>query len=351
VIERLFRWLANGGLTAWLLGRQAASSLRQNWGIAALAAVLAISLWVYVTDKNDTQRTARVAGAVRVECVNVPPGKAVSPSCSDQTVVVRVRGPDSAVKDLTSLDFHATADLSDVASDTASVRVIVDPKVPRVDVIDVSPAQITVRLEDLTSRNVPVRARLGGPPPRGFDVATTVLEPAEAIVSGPRSLVERVAAVEADLDLTGVHTNFHQTLLLHARDDQGADMQNVTVDPESTRVSVELTQVEFSALFVVEPTITGSPAPGFVSSGLQIDPPFVVVTGPADIFQGLDPVRGVTTEPISIDGASADVVRTVSLRLPQGARVEQPGVTVRVIITRALTGSGTASPAAATVPP
>jgi YbbR domain-containing protein len=349
MIERLFRWLANGGLTAWLLGRQAVFSLRENWGIAALAVVLAMSLWVYVTDKNDTERTARVPGAVRIECVNVPPGKAVSPSCGDQTVVVRVRGSDSALKDLTSLDFHATADLSDVTSDTASVRVIVDPKVPRVNVIDVSPTEITVRLEKLTSRNVPVRARLGGPPPRGYDVASTVLEPAEAVVSGPQSLVERVAAVEADLDLTGVHANFHQTLLLHARDDQGADMQNVAVEPESARVTVELRQLELSAAFIVVPAITGSPAAGFVASGLEVTPAFVVVTGPADVFQALDPTAGVATEPISIDGASADVVHTVALRLPPGAVLQQPGVTVRVIITPLRIG--TASPAAATVPP
>jgi hypothetical protein len=44
-------------------------------------------------------------------------------------------------------------------------------------------------------------------------------------VERPQSLVEQVAAVEADLDLTGVHTNFQQTLLLYARDDQGGDMK------------------------------------------------------------------------------------------------------------------------------
>ena len=98
MIERLFRWLGNGGLTAWLLGRQAVFSLRENWGIAVLAVVLAMSLWVYVTDKSNMERTARVPGAVPVECVNVPPGKAVSPSCGDQTVVVRVRGSDSALE-------------------------------------------------------------------------------------------------------------------------------------------------------------------------------------------------------------------------------------------------------------
>ncbi len=347
MIERLLRWFGRGGLTALLLGRQGVFSLRENWGIAALSVVLAASLWVYVTDKNDAERTARVPGAVSVECVNVPAAKAVSSPCSDQSVVVRVRAPDSVLKDLTSVDFTATADLSAVTSDTDTVRVIVDPKEARVDIIEVSPAEFTVHLENLTSRSVPVRTRLIGAPLRGFEVATATLEPEEAVVSGPQSLVDRVAAAEADLDLTGVRTDFAQTLLLHARDDQGGDIKNVTVDPESAVLNVELRQLDFSAPFIVEPTITGSPAPGFIVTGLQIEPPFVVITGPAEIFQGLDPTQGIATDPISIDGASADVVRPATLRLPQGARVEQPAVTVRVIITR----SGTASPTSATVPP
>ena len=342
MIERSVRWLRDGGLTAALLGRQAVFSLGQNWGIALLAVILAASLWVYVTDKNDTERTARVPGAVPIECVNVPSGKAVSSSCSDQKVVVRVRAPDSVFDDLTALDFAATADLSDVEGDVATVRVTVDPKEPRVDIVDVLPAEITINLEELTSSSVPVRTRLVGAPPRGFEIAAITLEPAEAVVSGPQSLVARVAAVEADLDLTGVRTNFSQTLLLAGRDDQGADIKNVTIDPESVRVSVELRQLEFSAPFIVVPSLAGSPAPGFVATGLQVDPPFVVVTGPADVFQGLDSTQGITTEPISIDGATTDVIRPLTLRLPDGAQVEQPVITVRIIIM----GAGTP-----TVPP
>lgn len=346
MIQRFFRWLGRGGLTALLLGRQGLFSLRESWGIAALSVVLAASLWVYVTDQDDAERTASV-GAISVQCVNVPPAKAILSPCSDQTVVVRVRAPDSVLNDLTSLDFTATADLSAVTADTATVRVLVDPKEARVEIIAVSPAEFTVHLENLTTRSVPVRTRLIGAPLRGFEIAATTLEPEETLVSGPQSLVERVAAVEADIDLTGVHANFSQLLLLTARDDQGADIQSVTASPESASVSIELRQLEFSAPFIVVPSITGSPAPGFVVVGLQIEPPFVVITGPSDVFQGLNPTTGIATEPISIDGASADVVRTLTLRLPQGARVEQPSVTARVIISRV----GTASPTPGGVSP
>jgi YbbR domain-containing protein len=46
------------------------------------------------------------------------------------------------------------------------------------------------------------------------------------------------------------------------------------------------------------------------------------VTGPVDVLQSIDAVRGIPTDEISIADARADVVRTVNLVLPAGARVQ-----------------------------
>jgi YbbR domain-containing protein len=332
MIGRIFRWLTEGSLTATMLGKQAVLSLRSNWGLAALSIVLASSLWVYVTDRSDSDITVRIPGSIAVECVNIPSGMAVSPPCAGQTIVVRVRGPESTIDDLTGQDFRATADLAGINSSSATVPITVEPREPRVEVVEVSPAEITVNLEELVSRTVPVRVRTLGVPPRGFEVADIQQEPAEAIVSGPEALVARVAAAEIDLDITGARSNFSQTLALSARDDQGGAIENVAVAPESASVTVELRQLDFSAPFVVVPSISGSPSEGFVVTGLLVEPQFVVVSGPADVLQTLDPVQGVGTEPISLDGANADVVRTVSLRLPDGVRADQDVITVRVSI-------------------
>jgi YbbR domain-containing protein len=341
VIEGAFGRLNNALRIAWLISRQVVTSLWQNWGIALLSVVLAVSLWVYVTNRQDTQQTGRIAGSVPVECVNVPADKAESPPCNDQSVTVRVRAPQSIFKDLTAADCRASADISAVSGADVLVPVRVECSQARVEVVDWSPAQIKVTLENVTSRTVAVRSQLVGAPPRGFQTQQIALQPQEVVVSGPESLVGRVASVDADLDLTGVRADLDQTVLLKARDEQGGDVRGVNVEPKSAQARITMLQLEFSAVFVVEPDISGTPAPGFRAAGVQIDPPFVTISGPAEVFQSLDPSKGIATEPISIDGASADVVRTVALRLPQGARVEQPGVTVRVIVTRATTATAT----------
>lgn len=265
-----------------------------------------------------------------MQCLHVPEGQAESPPCSDQSVTVRVRAPQSVFDRVTADDCKASADLSGAAGADVPVNVVCDRA--RVQVIDWSPSIIHITLENVSSRTVAVRTQLVGAPPQGFQAQLISAQPSEVVVSGPASAVARVASIDADLDLTAIRASLDQTVVLKARDEHGSEVSGVNLQPERAQVHVTITQVQFSAIFVVKPDISGVPAAGFVATGIQIDPPFVSISGPAEVFQGLDPSKGISTDSISIDGASADVVRTVALQLPQGASVEQPGVTVRVLI-------------------
>lgn len=329
LLSRIRNALITAGLVIW----QAVRSVRYNWGIAILSLALAGSLWVFVTDQDDPETTRRVPGSIPVECVNIPSGKAAAPPCSEtKSVTIRVRAVESVLDDLTADDFTATADLADATTDEVSIPVRIESKEARVDVIEVTPGQINVRLEDVTFRTVPVRTKLVGTPPRGFEAGELTVAPAAAIITGPESLVARVQAVEADVNLTGVRTSFEQTLILQARDEQGGNVLGINIQPGNAVVTAEIEQLEFSSAFVVQPEIAGVPATGFSVTAIEVQPSLVNVTGPASIFQTIDPIDGVTTVPVSIDGASADVIRTVAIQLPQGASVDQEQVTVTVVI-------------------
>ena len=329
LVSRIWNALTSAGLVLW----QAVISLRHNWGIALLALALAGSLWVFVTDQDDPETTRRVPGSIPVECVNVPSGKAAAPPCVEtKSVTIRVRATESVLNDLTAEDFSATADLADATTDVVAVPVRIESKQAGVDVIEVTPSQVTVRLEDVTFRTVPVRTKIVGTPPRGFQAGELTVSPEAAIITGPESLVARVQFVEADVNLTGVSTSFEQELILQARDEQGGNVIGVNIEPATAVVTAEIEQLEFSAAFIVRPEIICVPATGFSVTAIEMQPPFVTVTGPASVFQTIDPVDGIGTVPVSIDGASSDVVRTVAVLLPEGASVDQEQVTVTIVI-------------------
>src|SRR3990170_3347421 len=285
-MDRLLGWLRDALVTTGFIARQSVVSLRYNWGIGLLALVLAASLWVYVTDKENPERTVRVPGTVPIEAVNVPPAQAVFPPL-DESVTVRARAPENALAGLAPEDFRATVDLSDIRSQQATVTVHVEPDDPRLEVVDIEPSQVAVHLEDVTSRSVPVETNLVGAPPRGYEAGSPLIEPQEAVVTGAETLVGRVEAVEADVNLTGARTDFQETLLLQARDGRGGNIQGVKVEPESGVVRVEITQLEFSGPFIVRPDVSGSPAAGYNVTAVRVEPAIVIVSGPAEVFQSI----------------------------------------------------------------
>jgi YbbR domain-containing protein len=153
-------------------------------------------------------------------------------------------------------------------------------------------------------------------------------------ITGPESLVDLVDAAVAEVDLTGLSVDIdRESVPLDLRDARGGDISGVTAEPAITSVSVDLLQKEYSLAFVVSPTIRGEPATGYNVTGIAIDPRLVIISGPLDVLQSIDAVRGIATAEISIADSRGDVSRVVQLTLPDGARVQgSADVSVRVSI-------------------
>ncbi len=333
-MDRALARLWNALVTTGLIARQAAGSLRHNWGLGILSVVLAASFWVYVTEREDPERTGRVPGWVPISAINLPQDQAVA-SLSEDVVAVSARAPKSVLEKLEADDFRATVDLSEMTAQQASVAVRVESQESRAEVVDFSPSEITVNLEPLSSRTVPVQVQESGGLPRGVSLGQIQVDVEEAVVTGPDRLVQQVEVAQADVDLSDANASFEQRVPLQARTETGAPIQNVDLTPDSVVVQVEVIQTEFSASFVVVPDVSGEPASGYNVTGIEVDPPFVIVSGPAEVFKDIDRMAGIMTEPVRIGDATDQVVRSVALRLPEGASAEPAGVTVRIDISPA----------------
>ncbi len=312
--------------------RGAVTSIAGNLSLAALALALSLSLWLYVTDAENPQEVRTFNSAIPIRFVNVPNDLAVA-NASEATVRIRIEASSSDLDGLEQDDFEATVDLGGLARGTQNVAVEVSPASGGVDIADVTPARIDVSLEDARSKEVPVRVTLIGSPQTGFDAAATDAEPSTATVTGAESLVQLVDHVVAEVNLTALNVDItDERVQLEPRDARGGQISRVTVNPETARVAVEIEQRDFSLEFAVTPSISGEPAPGFNVESISIDPRVVVVTGPLEVLQSIDAVRGVATSEISIADARDDVTRTVEVVVPNGARLQGTG-TVRVNVT------------------
>ncbi len=316
-----------------------AQSILRNWTLAGLALVLSLSLWVFVSEAENPTRTDFFPGVIPIEVVNVPPNLAVS-SLSETLVSVRISAPESVFERLSVDDFHARVDLSAATAREVRVPVIVTTENRRVEIIEPSPREITVTLEPVTSRTVPVEVDLVGAPPIGFEVGDVTPSLTEVRVSGPETLINQLRTGCAEVNLaTGIKVSFTQTVVLKGKNLRCGDIQGVTFEPSDVTVDVEMRQVVFSAGFVVAPVVRGTPAQGFRIASVSVEPGIVRISGPVDVLQSINAIAGIPTEDVSVDGATAGVItQTVGLKVPPGAQVQGASqVTVRVTIA-AVTG-------------
>jgi YbbR domain-containing protein len=313
--------------------RPAAKSVRENSGLAVLSIVLAFGLWIFVTDAENPERTVVPTVDIPVEPVNVPPDVVVAEELA--TVRVRVRVEENVVDSLTKEDFQATVDVDGLTVGVYTLPVEVRPLTTRgnLRIVAVLPEEIDVRLAQLLSKTVPVKVEMRGTPASEFTLVGSDVETETAVVAGPQEGVSAVTEVVASVDMEGRTESFEGAVKLEPRNQQGVLVENVTVDPAAVDVQVEIEQTTFSRALAVSPVLEGAPRQGYNVVGIAADPLVVTVFGPETYIEA---ATTIPTQPVDVDDATEDVVRTVSLDLPTGVTVNGgASVTVTVEISAA----------------
>jgi len=336
-MDQIRTFLQEAGLIAGALLRPAARSVRENSGLAVLSVVLAFGLWVFVTRAENPEQTRRIEEAIPIRAVNVPADVAAPRDLGEVGVQVRVE--ENVFDSLTKEDFEATVDLAGLSVGEYKVPVKVRPLTSRgnlriVDVIsEDSNDEITVRLAQLLSKTVPVDLETLGTPPADYAVGATELDVETAVVSGAQEHVASVTVAVAVVDLDGRTEPFRGSVRLEARNQQDVLVQDVDVDPATVDVKIEIEQRTFSRALAVSPQVKGVPRQGHNVVGATVEPLIVTVFG---LQAFIEEATTISTQPVDIEDATADVVRTVSLDLPAGVTVKgSVNVTVTVRISPA----------------
>lgn len=315
----MMRRIASGLL---FVARGAVLAVAANLGLAALSLALALSLWIFVTDKENPTEAQTFNSTILIEPVNVPEALAVA-NVSEAGVRIRIEAPKSELDGLRAEDFEATLNLGGHTPGTESVPIDVTPPNSRISVVSITPERVDVTLERRRTKEVPVRVSSVGSPVTGFLVVDERAEPETATVTGPESLVELVDSAVAVVNLAGQRVSVVEDRIeLEPRDARDGGISRVIVAPETASVTVDLEQREYSLQFSVNPVITGQPASGYNVAGIGVEPRLVNVTGSLELLQSIDAVRGLPTDEISIADARDDVLRTVEIDVPAGATVQ-----------------------------
>ena len=309
--------------------------LIHNWPLKLAAIGLATLLYGGLVLSQTTQD---FTGNVPIQVANAAGDVIVLTNPGAVTRVRYVAPPNLGLR-IDSTTFRATVNLSGVqpTGDRKSFDVTVEAVDSRIQVLDFEPRAIVLTVDRVASRTVPIRA-LVGPVPSGLDIGEPTVEGTTASVSGPESVVSRVTEVQARVvvDASGIDVN--QLVALLPVDTNGEVLTPIDVEPVQVRVKVPVFTDRRSKTLPVTPNVVGTPAAGFEIASVAVDPAVVSVEGDANDLAGLD---RADTQPISISGASSQVIQVVPLALPDGVQALGPG-TVQVTVTlRPVTGTRT----------
>jgi YbbR domain-containing protein len=177
-----------------------------------------------------------------------------------------------------------------------------------------------------------VHVELAGNIALGFQVGTPALTPETVEVSGPESMVDRIAEVVATVNIEGLRSAMDQNIALLPLDTEGNAVSGVSIDPATVSVSLPVQQLGGYRDLVVKVPLQGAVKSGYRLTGLSINPQ--VVTLYSDDPDAIRNLPGyVETQPLDINGASADLTRSLSLVLPTGVQVVgDPKIVVQVSI-------------------
>ncbi len=296
-----------------------------RFGISLLLAIL---LWGWVTQlQNPLTKTTFTSIPIAVNGLS----DSLVLVTTLRNATVTAAGPESNVGDLSASDITASIDLSDFTQ-PGSYRVKVDLSKPTgVDMNDLEPKEVQIQVEAFMNKVFPLVPLPSVPDDDPRIIGSIVPSVSQVTVSGPSSLVNRVAQVVLPVTVSQQTTSFQALYVPYAVDDADQRINGVDILPEQVSAVVEL-QTRGKEVSVI-PRTSGNPAEGYSVLQRSVVPDTVLVDGPDDVLKSL---LFVNSKPVDITGATGAVSQQVGLEgLPEGATVVEPAdgmVEVRVAI-------------------
>ncbi|MBA2518127.1 MAG: hypothetical protein H0V24_00520 [Chloroflexia bacterium] len=291
----------------------------------AISVTVALVLWGFVTTQQDPL-AARLFSGLDIQSPELP-GELVIP-VDLGTVTVRLEGPTSLVQDVTAESLAPHINVSGITGPGIYI-VPVEIDAPGAVEREITPAQLSVIVDDSAGRSFTLEWVVEDVADGARAVSEVIPSVTEVSVTGPASIVERVARVIFTVDIANRTTSYTDEFELSAVDVNDVPIPEVSVRPRRVEAEVEI-EARGRLVPVLVPT-SGSPAEGYDLADRAVSPPAVLLDGPNDI---LDQLVSVSTEPVNIEGAFTALTRRVTVTdLPPGVEVVDPGDgTVLVVV-------------------
>lgn len=297
----------------------AVRNILYNLGVFLLAIVLAAIIWAAAIANNDPIDTR--LWQIELQTVGLPPDAQLL-NRPPSTASITIQGPTSALDRLSPEDYTAVVDLSDVPFGENDVVIQVDGGTDGVEILTTSPETVRINMEQIITRDIPVRVDVRGDVARGHRRGQESIVPEFVQVTGIASQVNQLAEARVTVFLDNARQDVDLLRRPTFYDLQGnvASTVGMTLNPIDVQVVIPVVELAGFAEKPITVNWVGDPAPGYRLLNINVEPSSVLVSAPPD---QLDALR-IETEPVDITGLTMTETLQVTLDLPEGVTVEDP---------------------------
>jgi len=289
----------------------------KNLGLKFSALLLAIIFWAGVVSFKNNIRSFQ--DPVTIKPFNIAEDLTLG---SDLGIVsLKLEVTQETYTDLSVNDFEAYIDLKGLDAGEHNVSVQVTSKNPKVKVVKIEPNNITIKIEEITSKTLNLSVELKGNAAENFEAQDPVYELTEAEVKGPKNLVENVTEVKAIATLKGLEmSDIKSEISLFAYDENQNQLKDLQIIPPAVEVTIPVIQIQKYKTVGVRANLTGDLENGkhYVSK-ILVSPSTVVIQGNTNELKKIDYIE---TKEINIEGLEHNTLKRTKLILPYGINLQ-----------------------------
>ncbi len=292
-----------------------------NYILKILSFFIAILIWVYVLLISNP--VIEKVFPVNLEYQNLNPSYTVVTSTNK--INLKVKGASNYIKKVKNEDIHAIVNLKGMKEGTFIKKVeIVTPQFVEAVNKNIS---VPLKLISYEEKIFPIEIKIQGNPIKGYKLGTPNISPKVIKVYAPKDRIQNVKSIKGNLFVRNQKENILTTIPLKAYDASGAEIKDVTLQPDSVKVWLPIENEIKSKYVVVAPSILGNPAENYYLKSIKIKPSSIKIWGEDTFINGIESIK---TDKISIYGIHNNLSKEVHLEIPNGINTEIKKVKVEI---------------------
>lgn len=282
-----------------------------------ISLIIAIVLWLYVAQVQspDIERTVKGVPIVFTQKNALEEKNLILLNDNEHTIDVKIKGRRQNAFNVTPENLTVVADVSDISA-TGEYTVPTSVVLPyaNLEVISKNPSAVTVTVDDLLQKELPVSIEPIGVPKAEYITGNMMSSIEKVTIKGPKSIVSGIEKVSAAIDVSGETTDVAAVSPLKIYGSNNKEIQSpyITLSEDSPEIRCEILKTKNAEIV---PIFTGDLAFSYLADSNNTKS--VKIAGSAEAIENITEIK---TKPISSDDIDENGIASVKLNLPQGVR-------------------------------